>query len=254
MLAVLGVAGDLDGDDVPGDVLTRVGTEGSTEYPGADEGAPLLVLAPARQPPLANSRSYSAACPARMWMTITSSSLMTVAPLVSPAPILAAGPLGVNPCWTARCNQPTRTRSAYLISARHMPVMRLPIRRRRSCRSEFGEVPAAVRGWLTSQGYGAVTDGAPPERLTGGADVHAAPLCGGCCSWFAYDIGSIENLGRWCGPGRDGSEPSRSQARKSGVPRFARAETTAACAACAAIVPRPGPQVGAHHQGQLHDW
>ncbi len=62
----------------------------------------------------ANSRSYSAACPARMWMTITSSSLMTVAPLVALAPILAAGPLGVNPCWTARCNQPTRTRSADL--------------------------------------------------------------------------------------------------------------------------------------------
>ena len=53
MLALLGVAGDLDGDDVLGDVLTRVGAEGSTEYPGADEGAPpLLVLAPARQLPL----------------------------------------------------------------------------------------------------------------------------------------------------------------------------------------------------------
>jgi hypothetical protein len=35
---------------------------------------------------------------------------------------------------------------------------------------EPGEVSAAVRGWLTGQGYGAVTDGAPPERLTGGAD------------------------------------------------------------------------------------
>ena len=35
---------------------------------------------------------------------------------------------------------------------------------------ESGEVSAAVRGWLTGQGYGAVTDGAPPERLTGGAD------------------------------------------------------------------------------------
>ena len=29
---------------------------------------------------------------------------------------------------------------------------------------ESGEVSAAVRGWLTGQGYGAVTDGAPPER------------------------------------------------------------------------------------------
>jgi len=35
---------------------------------------------------------------------------------------------------------------------------------------ESGEVSAAVRGWLTGQGFGAVTDGAPPERLTGGAD------------------------------------------------------------------------------------
>jgi len=35
---------------------------------------------------------------------------------------------------------------------------------------EPGEVSAAVRGWLSGQGYGAVADGAPPERLTGGAD------------------------------------------------------------------------------------
>ena len=35
---------------------------------------------------------------------------------------------------------------------------------------ESGEVSAALRGWLTGQGYGAVTDGGPPERLTGGAD------------------------------------------------------------------------------------
>ncbi len=35
---------------------------------------------------------------------------------------------------------------------------------------------------------------------------------------------------------------SRSQARKSGVPRFASAETTAACAARAAILPRPRPR------------
>jgi aminoglycoside phosphotransferase (APT) family kinase protein len=35
---------------------------------------------------------------------------------------------------------------------------------------ECGEVSAAVRGWLTAQGNGAVTNGAPPERLTGGAD------------------------------------------------------------------------------------
>jgi hypothetical protein len=35
---------------------------------------------------------------------------------------------------------------------------------------ESGEVPAAVRGWLASQGYGAVADDAPAERLSGGAD------------------------------------------------------------------------------------
>ena len=65
MLAVLGVAGDLDGDDVLGDVLTRVGAEGSTEYPGADEGAPLLVLAPARQLPLGEQPLVFRACSAR---------------------------------------------------------------------------------------------------------------------------------------------------------------------------------------------
>jgi hypothetical protein len=42
VLAVLGVTGNLDGDDVLGDVLTPVGAECGTEYPGADEGAPLL--------------------------------------------------------------------------------------------------------------------------------------------------------------------------------------------------------------------
>jgi aminoglycoside phosphotransferase (APT) family kinase protein len=35
---------------------------------------------------------------------------------------------------------------------------------------EAAEVSAAVRGWLAGQGYGAVADDAPPERLTRGAD------------------------------------------------------------------------------------
>jgi aminoglycoside phosphotransferase (APT) family kinase protein len=35
---------------------------------------------------------------------------------------------------------------------------------------ESAEVSAAVRAWLALQGYGAVTDDAPPERLSGGAD------------------------------------------------------------------------------------
>jgi len=52
VLAVLGVTGNLDGDDVLGDVITPVGAEFGTKYPGADEGASLLVRAPARQLPL----------------------------------------------------------------------------------------------------------------------------------------------------------------------------------------------------------
>jgi len=35
---------------------------------------------------------------------------------------------------------------------------------------EPGKVSAAVRGWLAGQGYGAVTNAAPPERLRGGID------------------------------------------------------------------------------------
>ena len=88
VLAVLGVTGNLHGDDVFGNVLARVGAECGTEYPGADEGA-------SRQrgsSRSANGRSYSAACSARMWMTMTSSSLMTAAPLVALALILPAGP------------------------------------------------------------------------------------------------------------------------------------------------------------------
>jgi hypothetical protein len=75
MLAVLGVTGNLDGDNVLGDVLTPVGAEGGTEDPGAEEGAPRLILAPRGSSRSANSRSYSAACSARMRTTMTSSSL-----------------------------------------------------------------------------------------------------------------------------------------------------------------------------------
>src|SRR4029077_17327542 len=49
VLAVLGVTGHLDGDDVLGHVLALVGAERGTGDPGADEGASCLVLAPARQ-------------------------------------------------------------------------------------------------------------------------------------------------------------------------------------------------------------
>src|SRR5262249_12406783 len=51
VLAVLGVTGNLDRDDVLGHVLALVGAERGTGDPGADESAPRLVLAPARQLP-----------------------------------------------------------------------------------------------------------------------------------------------------------------------------------------------------------
>src|SRR6185437_8426490 len=51
VLAVLGVAGNLDGDDVLGHVRAPVRAERGAEDPRADEGAPRLVLAPARQLP-----------------------------------------------------------------------------------------------------------------------------------------------------------------------------------------------------------
>jgi hypothetical protein len=107
VLAVLGVTGNLDGDGVLGYVFTLVGPERNTGDPGADESASRLVLAPARgSSRSANSRSYSAACSARMWMTMTSSSLMTTAPLVALRRSWRPVPPGVNPCRTARCHQP----------------------------------------------------------------------------------------------------------------------------------------------------
>ena len=72
VLAVLGVTGNLDGDDVLGDIVTPVGAEGGTEDPGADEGASSLYSRQRGSSRSANSRSYSAACSARMWMTMTS--------------------------------------------------------------------------------------------------------------------------------------------------------------------------------------
>ena len=66
VLAMLGVTGNLDGDDVLGDVLTPVGAECGTEYPGADEGPRVSYSRQRGSSRSANSRSYSAACSARM--------------------------------------------------------------------------------------------------------------------------------------------------------------------------------------------
>ena len=49
MLAVRGMTGNLDRDDVPGHVVPVVSAERHPGNPGAQESAPCLVLAPARQ-------------------------------------------------------------------------------------------------------------------------------------------------------------------------------------------------------------
>lgn len=49
MLAVRGMARNLDRDDVFDHVLAVVGAERDPGDPGAEEGAPCLVVAPARQ-------------------------------------------------------------------------------------------------------------------------------------------------------------------------------------------------------------
>ncbi len=68
VVSVPGVTWDLDGDDVRGYILTLAGAEGSTKDPGADAGA---ACQRGSSGPT-HSRSYFAACPARMWMTMTS--------------------------------------------------------------------------------------------------------------------------------------------------------------------------------------
>ena len=49
MLAVRGMTGNLDRDDVPGHVVPVIRAERHPGDPGAQESAPCLVLAPARQ-------------------------------------------------------------------------------------------------------------------------------------------------------------------------------------------------------------
>jgi aminoglycoside phosphotransferase (APT) family kinase protein len=90
---------------------------------------------------------------------------------------------------------------------------------------EAGEVSAAVRGWLTSQGYGAVTDGAPPERLTGGAD------------FWVYGL-------RFAGPGLPGQWSAPLVARvPAGAGRYDRLRRASAVQSWAAARGYPAPQV-----------
>ena len=114
VFAVLGVTGNLDGDDVLGDVLTPVGAEGSTEYPGADEGAPLLVLAPARQLPLGEQPLVLRGL---LGTDVNDDNVQLThdgGSLAYPCADLGRRSRWVNPCRTARGHQPTRTRSAAL--------------------------------------------------------------------------------------------------------------------------------------------
>ena len=77
VLTVPGVTWDPGGDDVRGCILTLAGAGLSTEDPAADEGAACQRGSSGST----DSCSYFAACPARMWMTMTSSSLVTAAGL-----------------------------------------------------------------------------------------------------------------------------------------------------------------------------
>jgi len=63
VLTVPGVTWDPGGDDVRGSILTLAGDGRSTKDPGADEGAACQRGSSGST----HSRSYLAACPARMW-------------------------------------------------------------------------------------------------------------------------------------------------------------------------------------------
>src|SRR4029077_2338772 len=80
MLAVRGMTGNLDRDDVLGHIVPVVSAERHPGNPGAQESARALYSRQRGNSRSAIRRSYSAACSARMWMTMTSSSLMTLLP------------------------------------------------------------------------------------------------------------------------------------------------------------------------------
>jgi hypothetical protein len=80
VLAVLGVTGNLDGDDVLGHVLAPVCAERGMRDPGTEEAPRALYSRQRGSSRSANRLSYSGACSARMWTTITSNSLMCATP------------------------------------------------------------------------------------------------------------------------------------------------------------------------------
>ena len=115
VLAVLGVTGNLDGDDVLGDVVTPVSAECGTEYPGADEGASRPLLAPARQFPLGEQPLVLRGL---LGTDVNDDNVQLThdgGSLGYPCADLGRRSRWVNPCRTARGHQPTRTRSAQLL-------------------------------------------------------------------------------------------------------------------------------------------
>src|SRR5215471_14367749 len=94
VLAVLGVTGNLDGDHVLGDVVPPLGANAARNIRAVIKAPRALYSRQRGSSRSADSRSYSAACSARMWLTMTSSSLMAAASLVAHAPILTAGLAG----------------------------------------------------------------------------------------------------------------------------------------------------------------
>ena len=156
MLAVLGVTGNLDGDDVLGDVVTPVGAECGAEYPGADEGASRLVLAPARQLPLGEQPLVLRGLLGTDVDDDDDDSLMTTAPLVALAPILAPGPARVNPRRATRCHQPMH--EIRLICVVAEARQRRPGRAQSwvicACRTavQRSHMPMPPRGWTVRDG------------------------------------------------------------------------------------------------------
>ena len=88
MLAVRGMTWNLDRDGVFDHVLAVICAERDPGDPGAEERASCLVLAPARQLALGEQAFVLCGLLRRMWMMMTSSSLMTpIMKQVSSTPI-----------------------------------------------------------------------------------------------------------------------------------------------------------------------
>ena len=97
-----------------GDFVTPVGAEGGTEDPGADEGASLLVLAPARQLPLGEQPLVLCGL---LGADVDDDDVQLAHDGGSLGLPLRRSwrptPPRVNPCRTARCHQGTCTTSAF---------------------------------------------------------------------------------------------------------------------------------------------